>query len=68
MVTPMSATPLAMENRLGLSPKSYLVSACIVSHVVSMFLPGFFTGAVLQKKTQDTTPNSWGPQQLKEYN
>mmetsp|Transcript_62196 Transcript_62196/g.115434 ORF Transcript_62196/g.115434 Transcript_62196/m.115434 type:complete len:453 (-) Transcript_62196:57-1415(-) len=48
MVTPMSATPLAMENRLGLSPKSYLVSACIVSHVVSMFFPGFFTGNIIR--------------------
>jgi len=48
MVTPMSATPLAMENILGLHPKNYLISACIVTHVVSMFLPGFFTGNLVR--------------------
>lgn len=44
MVTPMSGTPLGMVNHLGLPSSSLWISGCIVSHVLSMFLPGLFTG------------------------
>merc|ERR1712118_186411 len=47
MVTPMSATPLAMVNHIGLAPGSFVISGCIVVHTLSMFLPGLVTGDLI---------------------
>merc|ERR1712182_58846 len=43
----MSATPLTMVEHLHLKPSSFLVSGCIVAHVLSMFIPGLFTGNII---------------------
>lgn len=49
MVMPMSATPLAMVDDVGLQPGSVVISGCVIAHVLSMFLPGLFTGSCIGK-------------------
>lgn len=44
MVVPMTAVPLSMVNHLGLPAGSPLIAGAIVSHTLSMFLPGLVTG------------------------
>mmetsp|Transcript_41364 Transcript_41364/g.133375 ORF Transcript_41364/g.133375 Transcript_41364/m.133375 type:complete len:467 (-) Transcript_41364:97-1497(-) len=45
MVAPMSAVPLVMSNSIhGLHAADFRISGCIVLHVLSMFIPGFWAG------------------------
>eukprot|EP00929_Paragymnodinium_shiwhaense_P014632 TRINITY_DN12255_c1_g2_i1.p1 TRINITY_DN12255_c1_g2~~TRINITY_DN12255_c1_g2_i1.p1 ORF type:complete len:539 (+),score=63.32 TRINITY_DN12255_c1_g2_i1:74-1618(+) len=49
MVAPMSAVPLAMSDVFDFTAADIRLSACIVCHVLSMFLPGLVTGTVVSK-------------------
>jgi MFS family permease len=49
MVAPMTGVVLAMQDHLHLSSGHWLVSYCIVSHVLCMFIPGFFTGHLIKR-------------------
>lgn len=48
MAVPMSTVPLAMMAHIpSLRPADVKISGCIVLHVLSMFIPGFWTGDLI---------------------
>jgi len=48
MVVPMTAVPLTMVHyNPSLSSADFRISACIILHVLSMFIPGFVTGNII---------------------
>jgi len=47
MICPMSATPLTMSIELDMNEQEFIISGCIVAHVLSMFLPGLATGSIM---------------------
>eukprot|EP00929_Paragymnodinium_shiwhaense_P014631 TRINITY_DN12255_c1_g1_i1.p1 TRINITY_DN12255_c1_g1~~TRINITY_DN12255_c1_g1_i1.p1 ORF type:complete len:451 (+),score=60.43 TRINITY_DN12255_c1_g1_i1:87-1439(+) len=49
MVAPMSAVPMAMTDDFSFGAADIRLSACVVCHVLSMFLPGLVTGMFVSK-------------------